>query len=129
MSTGPFQSMVACFLGACSFACAISPSAAAAAALRPAAARVHASATHVSRSSARHRQTPVEAYIFVPGLGTVVVSVKANGRTTIAPVPAHLNESNFSVDSHSIELRTARFESAARGAFRPSTYAKQRLAV
>ena len=128
MRTGPFQSLVACFVGAFSIAAAITPASAEAAPHRAAAARLHASAAH-TRHAAHRIRTPIEAYLFVPGLGTVVVSVKADGRTTVAPVPEHLNESNFSVGSHPLELRTARFHPGMRNTVKSSSYATKRRAV
>ena len=57
-----------------------------------------------------HAPVPMEAYLFLPGVGTVVLSVKSNGHTTIAPVPAHLNELNFAVNSQTFALRGVRYD-------------------
>ncbi len=56
----------------------------------------------------------VETYLLLPGVGTVVVSVTSDGKATIAPVPVHLNESNFTVESRRLPLKAVRFVGGAR---------------
>lgn len=43
-------------------------------------------------------------YMFVPGMGTAVLSVMPDGKATIAPVPVHENELTFMVDGHHFHL-------------------------
>ena len=53
---------------------------------------------------------PLEAYIELPGMGTMVLSVQPDGRATLRHVPPHLNESNFTVEQQHGNLRTIRWE-------------------
>ena len=109
MRMRPFRYLVACLAGLCSLGALSLPPVAAATSRSGSTVGV----AHLVRASTRvkhHRVTPMEAYVFVPGVGTVVVSVKSNGHTTIEPVPAHLNESNFTVDAGALQLRSTRFE-------------------
>ena len=57
-------------------------------------------------------------YLFLPGIGTAVVSIESNGKAVFYPVTLHQDELTFNVDGHQFDLSGVNLQSG--GGTRPA---------